>query len=195
VGLNDLPAGATPLDPDEAEGLRVPISTQQELNAFEAHGVLEAAAWALGNRRFLRGFLSDHQLRALHKRMFGSVWRWAGLYRMTQKSIGVESYRIGTEVRHLIADVEYWIANATYPPAEIAARFHHRLVQIHPFVNGNGRFARLATDLLCQRQGWPLSHWGAGDLVHEGDARDRYIRALKQADAHDIAPLVEFMAL
>ena len=83
----------------------------------------------------------------------------------------------------------------TYPPAEIAARFHHRLVEIHLFANGNGRHARLATDLLCQRQGWPISMWGASDLVQDGEVRRRYIQSLQSADARDFVPLIGFMNL
>lgn len=127
--------------------------------------------------------------------MFGATWKWAGTYRKTQKSIGVESFRISTEIRNLLEDVKCWLENQTYPPIEIAARFHHRLVQIHPFANGNGRHARLATDLLCQFHGWRVSPWGDGDLVQAGNLRQRYIEALRSADEYDYAPLIAFMSL
>jgi len=171
------------------------LATQGELNTFEAIGIAEATLWAMGNKRFMRTLLTDEGLRNLHKRMFRSTWRWAGTYRRTQKSIGVEAFRISSEVRNLLADVEAWLQFDSYPPFEIAARFHHRLVEIHLFANGNGRHARLATDLLCQRQGWPISEWGASNLVAAGDARSRYIQALRHADGRDFAPLIAFMNL
>ena len=194
MGLDaDLPEGATPIDPDEAEGLLLSISTQAELNEFEALGILGARAWADGNRRFLRTFPTEPALRTLHRRMFGTVWRWAGAYRRTQMSVGVEAFRIPTEVRGLVDDTEFWISAGTYSAPEIAARFHHRLVRIHPFPNGNGRHARLATDLLCEREGWPRSPWGQGEIGPPGDVRTRYIAALRAADAHDVGPLLAFM--
>lgn len=196
MGLDfELPEGASPIDPDEAAGLIPSIATQSELNTFEAINIGEAANWAIGNKRFLRTLLSDDGLRRLHKRMFNRTWKWAGVYRITQKSIGVEAYRISMEVRNLVADVECWLKFSSYTSAEVAARFHHRLVEIHPFANGNGRHARLATDLLCEFQGWPISKWGATNLVKDGEVRRSYIQALKSADGRDFAPLIEFMDL
>jgi len=194
VGIgSDDSNGLTPIDPDESEGLIPSIAVQSELNAFEAQGILSATLWASGNKRFLRTLLTDSGLRELHRRMFRSVWKWAGTYRKTQKSIGVESYRISTEVRNLVSDTQTWIDHRSYEPPEIAARFHHRLVEIHPFPNGNGRHARLATDLLCEREGWPLSLWGASDLVQPSEVRRAYIEALRAADRRDYGPLIDFM--
>lgn len=188
-----LPEGATPIDPEEMESLLPTISSQRELNILEAIGILSATDWASGNRRFLKNLLKDHSMRLLHERMFGSVWSWAGKYRITQKSVGVEAYRIGPDLRNLLEDTAIWIEQEVYPPHELAARFHHRLVQIHPFINGNGRHARLATDLLCERERWQLSQWGAQDLGPVSEVRRSYINALRQADIHDLEPLIRFM--
>lgn len=78
-------------------------------------------------------------------------------------------------------------------PDEIAARFHHKLVWIHAYPNGNGRHARLATDLLLKAVGRPPFIWGRETLVDEGETRDRYIAALCAADAHDMTPLLTFV--
>jgi Fic-DOC domain mobile mystery protein B len=162
VGINnELPYGATPIDPEEAEGLIPSISTRAELNAFEALNIAEALGWAHGNRKNHRDLLSIETLRLLHKRMFNKTWRWAGAIRITEKSIGVAPHQILPCLRALTDDVKVWLDFGSYPPREISARFHHRLVQIHPFPNGNGRHARFATDLLCERQGWMLSEWGS----------------------------------
>jgi Fic-DOC domain mobile mystery protein B len=136
--------------------------------------------------------LSEDFIRALHKRMFGDVWEWAGTFRTTERNIGVGAYRIGAELAGLLSDVRYWIEHETYQPDELAIRFHHRLVAIHPFPNRNGRHARLAADLLIERPGGERFSWGGGGLGDVGELRARYVTALRAADNHDIAPLMEF---
>jgi fido (protein-threonine AMPylation protein) len=71
-------------------------------------------------------------------------------------------------------------------------RFHHRLVAIHPFPNGNGRHARLMADLLVMRLGQERFSWGSESLRDAGSMRKRYIAALQAADNHDIGPLLAF---
>ncbi|MBS1717813.1 MAG: mobile mystery protein B [Armatimonadetes bacterium] len=187
------PDGATPIDPEDLAGLIPSITTQAELNEFEARNILEAIIWAESSRKIKQSLLDQSTLRLLHARMFGRTWKWAGKYRQTQKNIGCESWQIPTMMKTLEEDAKTWLQLQTYSPDEIKARFHHRLVWIHPFVNGNGRFARLATDLLCEQQGWPLSAWGSSDLVQPGEARAAYITALRAADGHDFALLIAFI--
>jgi Fic-DOC domain mobile mystery protein B len=131
-------------------------------------------------------------LKNLHKRMFNQVWRWAGNYRTTGRNIGVEAYRIDTELHQLLSDVRFWIANTTFLPDEIAIRFHHRLVSIHPFPNGNGRHARLAADLLIIQLGDRRFTWGSESLTDPAGTRHNYIEALRTADNHDIRALLAF---
>jgi Fic-DOC domain mobile mystery protein B len=193
VGIGDAHApGATPLDPDEARGL-IPahIRTQAELNQWEQANVLEGSTWALRSRE--RDFLSEGFVRELHRRMFGNTWRWAGRFRTTGKNIGVDSLQIGVKLRDLLNDTNYWLEHRTYAVDEIAVRFHHRLVAIHPFPNGNGRHARLMTDVLLKRHGATAFAWGGANLESAGGARDRYLAALRTADAGDFAPLRAFV--
>ena len=182
---------ATPLSEDEREGL-IPayITLRGELNEAEQANILEAEEWAFKRKRDVLGerFLND-----LHKRMYGRVWRWAGEYRHTGKNIGVDVYRIPTELRQLLDDCRFWIENATYEPDEIAARFHHKLVWIHAYPNGNGRHARLATDLLLTAIGRPRFTWGRVNLVDASKTRKAYVVALCSADNHDYGPLSEFV--
>ena len=181
---------ATPLTPDEIDGL-IPthITLRRELNELEQNNILEGVLWASVRKRNL---LDEPFLRALHKRMFGKVWKWAGCYRKTERNLGVKVWAIETELRQLLDDVKYWIKNETYTPDEIAVRFHHRLVFIHPFPNGNGRWSRTMADLFAASLGQKRFSWGNGNLQRAGDVRKVYIAALHAADRHDFAPLLAF---
>jgi len=190
-----FPKDATPLDPDEAEGLIPSLATRSELNEFEALNILEGAMWARRSTKARRGLLDQSTLRLIHKRMFGSTWRWAGKYRLTQKSIGCEAWRISGELKVLIDDVHCWLQYKSYPSKETAARFHHRLVWIHPFPNGNGRFSRLVTELFCEQNGWTLPSWGASSFAGVEESRQCYIEALQAADLHDFLLLTKYMFL
>jgi Fic-DOC domain mobile mystery protein B len=188
-----MPAGATPLDPDESAGL-VPghIATREQLDEWEADNILAGERWAAGAAR-RRAILDDLFVRELHRRMFDRTWKWAGKYRTTGKNIGVAPGRIAVDVRKLLEDTKAQLAGKVAPLDEIAAKFHHRLVSIHPFANGNGRHARLLTDLLLAADGAAPFTWGQGDLVHAGEARERYLAALRAADARDFAALLAFV--
>lgn len=182
---------ATPLTPEERQGLLPSyITLRRELNEAEQANILEAEHWAFARKRDV---LSEQILKTLHKRMFGRVWNWAGEFRLSERNVGVFPYRIPVELRKLLGDCRYWIEHGTYPPDEIAARFHHRLVWIHPFPNGNGRHARLATDLLLAGLGQPRFSWGRINLIDAGETRQAYVAALRAADGHDIRPLMEFV--
>jgi len=181
---------ATPLDPDEREGL-IPsyITLRRELNEAEAMNIAEAERWAFARKRDI---LSEAGIRTLHKHMFGKVWRWAGEFRKTERNIGIDPVRIGVELKTLLDDAAYWIKQETYPPDEIAVRFHHRLVAIHPFPNGNGRHARLAADMLIRQLGGDRFSWGRTNMVKASDTRKAYVAALQKADRHDISELLAF---
>jgi Fic-DOC domain mobile mystery protein B len=188
------PPGATPLDPNEIEGLIPNIALQSELNAREEENIIQARRWALSarNRRLQTGILSSYNLRLLHGKMFGDVWRWSGQFRRTEKNIGVSWYHIPSALHDLCEDVKAQLELRSYPIDECAARFHHRLVQIHPFPNGNGRHARLATDILLLSLGSKEFSWGRSNLVVDCSLRSSYIDALRVADRGEIQKLLEF---
>ena len=180
----------TPLDADEREAL-IPtyITLRRELNEAEQVNIASAVKW-LSSRR--RNILDEKFLRQLHKRMFGDVWRWAGEYRKTARNIGVDAYRIGMDVAQAIDDARYWVEHETFSPDEIAIRFSHRVVAIHPFPNGNGRFSRLVGDLLAQQLGQPRFTWGSASLIDPSETRKAYVEALRAADKHDFTALIAF---
>lgn len=180
----------TPLTAEEREQL-IPayITLRHELNEAEQVNIGEALRWAMLRNRDI---LDQDLLSGLHRRMFGDVWRWAGHYRTTPRNIGVDAYRIAMDVRQLVDDARYWVEHKTYLPDEIAVRFSHRLVAIHPFPNGNGRLSRLVGDLLARQLGRPAFSWGRTSLIDAGTTRARYVEALRAADNHNIGPLLQF---
>ncbi|MFN8790901.1 MAG: mobile mystery protein B [Bdellovibrionales bacterium] len=192
----EYPPGATPLNPNEVAGLKLSyISTQKELNAAEQDNILQGETWAFSRKR--KDFLSEKFARLLHKKMFGHVWNWAGTYRTSDKTIGVAWFKVPEEIHKVIDDVRYWITHETYPIDEIAARFHHRLVWIHPFPNGNGRWARVMADVLLLNLDQSRFSWGAGlkegSLNDHGEARARYLHSLKTADTRSYVELLKFV--
>ena len=72
-------------------------------------------------------------------------------------------------------------------PVEFAANVHHKLVNIHPFFDGNGRTARVVMNLLLLQEGYPLA------IVLKND-RKKYYQVLAKADAGDMRPFVRFIA-
>lgn len=181
--LVPLGDGDTILGPDDVEGLKLSyVTTRGELNDAEAANV----AAALNRRVPSPGRLLDHlYLRRLHTAMFGDVWSWAGRYRTRGTNIGIDPASISEAVVNLTADARLWVAGDE-PPDVVAARFHHRLVWIHPFVNGNGRHGRAAADLLLRGLGHRPFSWGAGTLGSTGEMRARYLSALRAMDRkHD----------
>ena len=185
--------GSTPLSPEEQEELIPDLATKEELNEWERQNILEAYRWAFAPRNLRRqDSYVEGYVRELHQRMFDQTWKWAGRYRTTEKNIGIPHYQIREALAALLGDIRYWVEHQIFELDELAVRFHHRLVFIHPFANGNGRHARLMADVFLQRQRRPVFTWGGADIVRAGDFRRRYIDALRAADKNDILPLLVF---
>jgi Fic-DOC domain mobile mystery protein B len=191
----NYPEGATPLSTEEMEGLKLAhVTTQRELNHLEQANIEMGLLWL--NRQRTPEILTDHFVRKLHKNLFGDVWQWAGSYRWTEKNIGVDPMQISAQVRNLMGNAQYWVENNTYEPVEAAVRFHHKLVYIHPFPNGNGRHARILADTLMKNayKREPIN-W-SGDYKLQQMSRERrkqYIAALMAADGKDYKLLFDFV--
>jgi Fic-DOC domain mobile mystery protein B len=184
--------GATPIDLDEAAGL-IPahITLQRELNEYEEANILEATEWLYARRR--GDPLDERFIHVVHRRMFGQTWKWAGKSRRSDKNIGGSWFEVPVRLRQMLGDVRAQIEHDAYSPKEIAARYHHRLVAIHVYPNGNGRHARFMADLLLTELGGQRFEWGRGSLVAANELRARYIAALRAADAGDCRPLLQFL--
>lgn len=188
----EYPPGATPLDPEDLKDLIPTIAAQGDLNEFEARNIQRGGQWARGNARFRNAFPSFATLIQLHRQMLGDTWRWAGKRRLKNGyNIGIDFAQIPEQVGALCGDVKYWIEHGWLWP-EVAVRFHHRLVQIHPFPNGNGRHSRLAADLVLEFNGQPRLAWGGGSLLEKSARRTEYIAALKEADGGSFDRLLKF---
>ena len=188
--LLPLGDGHTELSEDDRVGL-IPtyITTRGDLFAAEQRNI----AFALLRRPpSLVTLLDDRYLRDLHRNMFGQVWEWAGRYRRRETNIGIDPRQIAASVRLLVDDANAWVENGTYAPDELAVRFHHRLVAIHPFPNGNGRHGRIAADYLVTSFGRPRFGWGANLDASTEELRSAYRRALQQADEGDMSELLVF---
>lgn len=182
---------STPLTSEEKDGLKLKwITLRSELNEAEARNIAQAQVWLLSNKN--RDIFSDTFLRELHKKMFDDVWKWAGTYRTSERNIGVVPYQIPIKLMQLFDDVKFWIENKTYPNREIAVRLHHKLVQIHPFPNGNGRLSRLMADITLEKLEGSKLYWGNTNLVNVSEARKAYISALRKADGGDYSDLMDF---
>ena len=163
--------GTTPLD--DVSGL-IPkfITTRRELFDAEFVNINKAAQKYLipVPSKKIAPF-SVQWLYRLHTEMFGEVWDWAGQKRRTDKSIGVDKSNIDVELRKLIDDYALWTGNKM-EPVEVAVRLHHRLVQIHPFENGNGRWARMVANIYLRQNNQGMIQWPEEEL---------YIRTLCQS--------------
>ena len=194
VALNlDYQSGQTPLDPDELVQL-IPshLMTQQDLDEWEQTNILSAQRWLKRQRK--SPVLTEAFCRELHRRMFDQTWRWAGQFRTSDKNIGCEWQQIPMRLRQLLDNTDYQLMSVNASAIDgAAARFHHALVCVHPFPNGNGRHARLMADaLLISKSAKPFS-WGGHQLTAAGEARARYIQSLRAADVGDLDPLISFV--
>lgn len=189
-----VPPHSTPLDPSEVDGLLLSyVGTRRELNEAEAQNIEAGLRWA-GTGRPIDELLTTRFVRSLHRALFGEVWSWAGSFRTSSENLGVDWWTIQPAVETLLADAVAWVgATPRWSVDEISVRLHHRLVAIHPFLNGNGRTSRAYADLVVVALGGVPFSWGARDLTDASDVRATYVAALRAADRHDLEPLLAFV--
>lgn len=189
------PIGATPLSPDDYVGL-IPlwVSSRADLNQAEASNISDAQDLYFSRRLSLTTILDDLFVRKLHMNMYCDVWTWAGKYRTRELSIGVPSNQVAIEVKNLMGDSSLWFETTnTGEQDQAICRVHHRLVAVHPFINGNGRMSRMYADLLAVSLGRPVFSWGGTKLGRDSETRQSYIAALKAADSGNFDPLYFFV--
>ncbi len=174
--------GQTPINEDEKNDLIPELSTQEELNKWEQENILEAQKWLLGKSLTKSNIFDSTFLKELHNKMFNKTWRWAGTYRKTNKNIGCKFYQIDAQVKELKGDTTFWLQNKTYSIKQLALVYHHRLVKIHLFPNGNGRHSRLMADLIIKKYQGQNLEWQNKNFKSFDDFRKEYISSLRKAD-------------
>jgi Fic-DOC domain mobile mystery protein B len=195
MGLEfDYKDGQTPINAEEKDGLKIKsISTQGELDEFEQLNIEKAVEWTIRTKLNAEKILTEKFIKDLHKRMYGDVWKWAGEFRRTEKNIGIPWTEINIELKILLDDTRYWIANKIFSPEEVAIRFKHRIVSIHCFPNGNGRHSRMMADIIIEAIfEVEIFSWHQSNMVHANETRTKYIEALREADNGNLDPLITF---
>ena len=189
---NENVEGATPLDPDELAGLKFKhITTRGQLDELEQANIVTGLLWLKKNSA-RDDVLTINFAMDLHKILFKDVWRWAGTFRLTEKNIGIDPRQVSVALRNLLDDLEAWIEFSTYPPLESILIFHHQLVKIHPFPNGNGRFSRIYADIIAEKYfNIKPVQWGGRDLDKMTQTRSDYINSLRAADGGDLSLLLQ----
>jgi len=194
--LINNPEGATPLSPDDMLSLmHKHVDTREQLNELEAANILQGQMWVSELKTttldniFARDFVIN-----LHKALFGEVWKWAGSFRQREVNIGVEPKNFSVDLHNFLEDAKCWIEFKHYDKLELSARIQHRLVEIHPFVNGNGRHSRIFTDivrvyLLDEK---PMK-WANAKLENMTEERSSYISSLRKADGGDLSEFIEYL--
>lgn len=184
--------GGTLLTEEELEQL-IPkyVTNKKQLDEVEQNNIENAFEWLLSKKtNSVDQLLSKQFQDELHRRMLSKVWLWAGKVRKKETNIGVDPSQIEVQRRHLIDDTKFWIENKTMDPIEMALQFHHRLVKIHCYPNGNGRHSRIMADLILERIfNLPRLKWGGQNFITQNDFREKYIAALKKADQGDYKAL------
>ncbi|MBI4208541.1 MAG: mobile mystery protein B [Deltaproteobacteria bacterium] len=185
----DTNQGKTPLD--DTSGLLVEVHSREQLNALEFANVNKAITKYL-LRHPTEKMAPFHYSWFLqtHREMFREVWNWAGQIRKSNKTIGIDKSQIPEALKMLEKDYHYWIASKMAMD-EITARLHHRLVWIHPFENGNGRWARLITNIHLRKNELPLIQWPEKSLMDTSVVRQKYLKVLREADHQNFRPLMD----
>jgi Fic-DOC domain mobile mystery protein B len=195
MGLNLVyEDGNSPLYETEIQGLKIQaIATQSQLDEHEQLNIEKALRWIFKSKFKQDKILSEAFIKSIHKRMLGDVWKWGGEYRKTDKNIGSSWIHVSSQISILLDDVKTWIKFESYPAKEIAIRFKHRLVNIHPFSNGNGRHSRIMADIIMESIfNDEAFKWNNSNMLKPDDTRKRYIESIREADKGNIQSLLYF---
>lgn len=183
--------GETPLE--DREGLiDQTITTRRQLFDAEAENIRLTIVKYLGGKptRRTAKFDSFWSLK-LHREMFGNVWDWAGTIRERDNNIGIPFHLIGNSLATLFSDLNFWEHHHWPDVLEQAVRLHYQAVKIHPFRNGNGRWARMLASIWLKMHGQQLPDWPVEIGEETSSIRQEYLECLRQADASNFSPLYE----
>ena len=189
TGWESVP-GETPIDPSGLKH-KGAITNRRELAAVEARNINKAFLKYLASRPNLRSAPFDYDwLLRLHDEMFGEVWGWAGVVRTRDLNLGVRHYQIREQLSALVGNLHSW-SEFGHSLEVQAVWLHHLAVQIHPFENGNGRWARLLSNIWLKLHGEPIVFWPDSVLGESSPVRDEYLAAIRAADSGNYEGLGE----
>jgi len=185
--------GETPIDPSGLRpSIRKVVGNRAQLNPLEAENIRTAVVKYLADTpsRRLAPFTLKWALK-LHQEMLSKVWLWAGKIRAVELNLGSPFRQIQTDLYNLLEDLHRW-ETSDMPLVEQAATLHYRAVKIHPFENGNGRWARLLANIWLKQHGGAVTVWPeAGITGATSPIRKQYIEALQAADEGDMSGLIQ----
>ena len=163
-----------------------------ELYELEAENIALAIAWFTSTGK---DHLNHQTWLDLHKQMLSQIWKFAGKIRKVelQNSDFLKVYELRPALLELERDLKAWLEFKSYPPQEMVAILHERLLTIHPFRDGNGRWSRILVDFISRREGFELPSWSRS-IEDDIQSRESYILAVKQArHKKDYGALVSYM--
>jgi Fic-DOC domain mobile mystery protein B len=173
--------GQTPLPRDLQKGIRPKnVQTMGELDEYEEQNIAEGLIWLSNSTNDCLDYVFWCKL---HKKLFQDVWQWAGEIRKHElhNPDFIHPNKIRTDLMKLIGDIEYWLEHKTYPQEEIIARTHEKLLTIHPFANGNGRWSRILTEYICKTNTIQIPTWNVTKKHDPKARRQEYISAVEEA--------------
>lgn len=169
------------------------IGDKDQLNELEAKGVLRAEEFILDLDYPID--VSTSLLLEIHRVAFGEIYEWAGTWRKKDLQVGAHTPPKFYDIPRLMGEFIYEL-NRYFLPAKneeelvrLLSWAHHKLVYIHPFINGNGRSSRLLTDLLAYMHGYQSVEL----YQRDGEGRKKYLQAVKLADTHDFSELEQMI--
>ncbi len=182
--------GETPIDPSDFKDKS--IRTRADAIKAEAKSIRRAHVKYLATKptRKLAPFDISWACK-LHREMFGAVWVFAGQLRREDFSMGVTWTQVDSQLLDLMKTVHYRRDKTEMPLLEQAVRLHFEAVAIHPFKNGNGRWARMLTNIFLLQEGSKIVRWPEETIGTASLIRSRYLEALHAADAGNVKPLIE----
>ena len=142
--------------------------------------------------------IREYEIRQLHSFVLNGINDEAGSYRTVSVEIGGSDYRPPgpDSVPSQMNDFSSWLSGVSVPTAATfasvtgllaAAAAHTWFVTVHPFIDGNGRVARLLMNSILMRYGFPIA------IISKED-RLRYYDALEESQASDLTPLCVLIA-
>ncbi|PRD21435.1 UNVERIFIED_CONTAM: Adenosine monophosphate-protein transferase FICD-like protein [Trichonephila clavipes] len=152
---------------------------------------LESALRYINKTLVNKDAISVYDILAIHKRVLGHVDPIeAGSFRQNQVFVGEHIPPLASDVAYLMEEFVEWLQSDSLlqlHPVKQAAIAHYKFVYIHPFVDGNGRTARLLMNLILMRNGYP-------PVIIRKQDRSMYYNAIQLANEGDIRPFIRFIA-